>query len=324
MSFCPLYYQNLQSAFRRCAGATHQGVEGVLVFEGKEPGKTAGITICTHGDEPVGLSLLCEHNDWLKPDRGTVFLVLNNLAATNHFFEGGKSARYLERNMNRLPENLNNCSSLETARAKQLAPIWQQFTAGALDIHSTSTDCPPLLIARESNLTQHRPHYNHLPVEAFLTGLIGNFDGQPVIDFYPANTPRAILECGQHHNKSGAIFLKNCIRQWLFNLGLKTTPPPSTPKQNPAHYHVFQAVRLPDNGEIFSYLSPILPFQKIEKDQPIAKGNRGTIVVSPAAGYAIMAPAAEKPISTKEEFFFLAEKCGNGGAKQTTSDRSGA
>jgi hypothetical protein len=308
MSFCPHYYHNLKSAFSRCAEAAHQGIEGVLVFEGREPGKTAGITICTHGDEPVGLSLLCEQNDWLKPDRGTVFVVLNNLAATTRFFEGDKSTRHLERNMNRLPEDLSSCSAIETIRAKQLAPIWQQFTAGALDIHSTSTDCPTLLIARENNLQQYSALYNHLPVEAFLSGLIDNFEGQPVIDFYPTDTPRAILECGQHHDKNGAAFLKNCIQQWLFNLGLKNTSPTLIQKQKPAHYHVFQAVRLPDNDESFSYLSPILPFQKIKKDEPVAKGNRGTIIVSPADGYAIMAPTADKPLSTKEEFFFLAER----------------
>lgn len=74
-----------------------------------------------------------------------------------------------------------------------------------------------------------------------------------------------------------------------------------------AHYHITQAVWLPDDGEVFSYISPITPFQKMDLGEPIAKGNRGTIIKSPASGYALMAPATE-PLPTKEEFFFLAEK----------------
>ena len=304
MNFCPDYYKTLHAAFNRCAAATHLDTEGVVLLQGDAPGKTAGITVCTHGDEPVGLSLLCGETAWLKPERGNLFIVLNNLSATKHFFEGSQSARYLERNMNRLPNDLNQCTAIETKRAKQLAPIWQQFTAGALDIHSTSTNCPPLLIAREN--IQH-PHYQYLPVTACISGLIDHFNGQPAIDFYEATAPRAIIECGQHHDKNAPMFLKQCIEQWLFNIGLKTKPP-SIANKHPDHYHVFQAVSLPDTGEIFSYITPILPFQKIDAGQPIAQGSNGTVITSPATGYAIMAPAAGKPLPVKEEFFFLTQK----------------
>lgn len=283
-----------------CTESEYRGVKGVVVLEGMSAGITAGITICTHGDEPVGLSLLTD-NDWLKPDSGRVMIVLNNITATQ------QSLRYVERNMNRLPKGLKNCRAMETMRAQELLPIWQEFDAGALDIHSTSTPFPPLLIARESNFNAHKKVYKNLPIGALVTGLIRNFEGHPAIDFYADAVPKAIIECGQHDDKNGAIFLRQCVEQWLHNLGMKTTSPIITQNLQ-AHYHVFQAVRLPDNGEVFSYIAPIQPFEKIEAEQPIAKSNRGTIITSPASGYALMAPAANKPLPTKEELFFLADR----------------
>lgn len=204
----------MQSAFDLCAASEYKGVKGVVVLEGKSAGKTAGITICTHGDEPVGLSLLA-NNDWLKPDCGRVIIVLNNIEAAQ------QSVRYVERNMNRLPQGLKNCSAMETKRAQELQKIWAEFDAGALDIHSTSSPFPPLLITRESSYKTHKDIFDNLPVDALLTGLIRNFTGQPVIDFYADGTPKAIIECGQHHDKNGTVFLRQCVEQWLFNLGHK-------------------------------------------------------------------------------------------------------
>lgn len=298
---------HLAQCFRYLSSQVFQGIQGVLCLDSGVEGPTAGLTLCTHGDEVVGLGLV-EHLEHIRPERGRLLLILNNMAATAAYFAGTAHARYLERNMNRLPARLEGCYALETRRARELQPLWQKLDAGSLDIHSTSCDFPPLLVVKAGTLRRFAPSFHALPVEAMVTGIIKHFTGYPAIQFYAASAPHAILECGQHHCPNGPKLLLTAVQQWLHNIGLKTAPAEAVRAaiHSPKHYAVFQPVWLPDTGETFHYREPIAPFAKLKKGQVVAEGSNGTLFKCPDEGYAMMAPAPGKPLPTTEEFFFLA------------------
>jgi hypothetical protein len=169
-----------KKVFETLAKSTYEGIPGVFKIEGKLPGPTLGITVCTHGDEPAGLAAaeyvmttVANNRDKLS---GSIIVVLNNAIETERYFDSKTSDearhhRLSEVNMNRIPkgalENPND-HRYEIARVRMLLPVYAEFDAG-IDIHSTTQEAEPMIIPLGSGLKPNLIKGMPIPAHRLLT-----------------------------------------------------------------------------------------------------------------------------------------------------------
>lgn len=314
--------EDLEPVFNHIAKQEYEGVKGVICFGGKRPGPTIGVSIGTHGNEPVGLIALKHLLEREIVYNGKLIVTLNNIEATKNFFhakdhEERDSARFIDHNMNRLPKDvmeleLTKNDPYEFYRAQELFPIWKQFVDGGLDIHSTSSDSPPMLINRQEFAKKLRPYVKDIPVELKITGVLERLCGLPVIDFYgtPNKTMTTLLEAGQHTKDDSCTIANSSIMMLLSRLGMlrNNYEGPEEPTHVKEYYDVFEAIYLPNTDESFYYVRPLGPFEWIHKDQVIAISNKGTIFSVKEEGYAVMPFVTSEALPANEELLFLAKK----------------
>ncbi len=132
----------LKTIFETLKNSEIDGIPGVVCIDSGKNGPTVGVTICTHGNEPVGLAVA----EYLLTDSfflqsGRLYIICNNIQATECFLNAGcddvrESSRYLEANMNRLPDDLIDKNTdtyvlpYEWRRSQELYPLWQSLSGG--------------------------------------------------------------------------------------------------------------------------------------------------------------------------------------------------
>lgn len=296
--------KGLQNIFHLIKRSVFEKVSGVQCFNSGIDGPCVGITICTHGNEPCGLAVAKQFLDGLiKPKKGKVFIVINNILATENYFnsktEGEKlKCRYVDVNMNRLPEILGN-ENYEEIRAKELLPIWSKFDY-ALDIHSTSQPSDSIIIEGvndASNLTKNFPSKivlrNMLPIQL----------GIPAIGFYNQRCISIGYEAGSHETNEAQINAIQCVESLLISLDMLDGKHEEPNVQN--IYTVHSSVMFPDENYRLKRIFPM--FDDVKKGEVVALNNNGGVICSPVDGVAIFAPKGLKPNSENEEVLYICE-----------------
>lgn len=293
----------LENAFHALRASTYKGVMGVMRIDGPVPGPVLGITVCTHGNEPAGLAAV--HDFLSRPgphhglERGTVYLVLNNIAGTEQAFaaiSNGKRkdipGRFIDINMNRLPANTmksKNDNRYEVRRAQELHSIWKEFHY-AIDIHSTSQDAGTMLIDLDDRLPLSLTR--GFDIEKLISNITRVQVDVPAIVFYGTEknpTKSCAIECGEHlSEKSGECAIR-CVTALLQNLGMMPGVPVAT-LTSYQEYFVEQGVMIPDTS--YELVEQFTNFGPIKKDTVLARGN-GPDIIAPFDGHGLFAGATK-------------------------------
>lgn len=227
-----------QNVFELLKASSYNGVFGVIRLDGPRPGPVLGITAMTHGNEPSGLAIF-EHLLGSEIDIrnnllcGTLYLVVNNIEATQKYFEAEvliegdqktkaiRSARYCDVNMNRLPSatmELHGHPHYEVRRAQELYPIWSTFQYG-LDVHSTTAASPPMIISRGDVF--HEGLVRGFPIQDLLLGIDKIQINTPAFAFYGNDCSDSMvfaIEAGQHADPVSFQLAAGCTLALLQNL----------------------------------------------------------------------------------------------------------
>lgn len=302
---------DLKDVFETIKTAEYAGIKGVLRFDSGVEGPTVGITVCTHGNEPVGLAALWHflNNGALEDLRcGQVFFVLNNLKATENYFaattdEEKYRSRFVDMNMNRMPESLEASLSdkYEIVRAQELLPVWSLFDIG-MDLHSTSVASDPMMVLRHgSNFDMVRG----FPVPNIISGLSNVMRDNPVMDFYGGvKQQRAqvvLLEAGCHETPEAFAVGIACVEALLGNLGLTDYDADGT-LDSYDHYQICDSIFFPNESYSTTEIYPC--FAPISGGDCLATGN-GEDIIAEEDGHALMCFAQGKPPTLEEEALFI-------------------
>lgn len=278
---------------------------GVIRIDSPNPGPVLGITACTHGNEPAGLSVvkyLLEEQDIANTlQRGTLYLVLNNIQATDDFFaattdEAIRKARFVNINMNRLPSNTleddADMTLYEVRRSRELFPVWKQFTVG-LDIHSTTIPTDPMIISRGGNFDIIKNLIHGFPIEV----LISNIDriqlNVPAFAMYGEinnEIPVFAIEAGQHTEEVTFERAVACSLALLQNLEML----PGIPKKSDKGYQEYlvdASIVFPDLS--YDFVSDFKSYELVHEGELLAKNPNGDELRMPFTGHLLM-PTAKR------------------------------
>ena len=289
------------------------GVKGVLQIDSGKSGPVFGITVCTHGNELAGLAtvhyLINIYKIKKKLMNGSLIIAVNNLRACKRALDaknevGRLKSRYIDMNMNRLPErmvNVNNKNQYEIRRAKSLMPIWKMFDI-AIDIHSTIQDNQPMVIAR-TNLNYGL--IKDFPIDILITNIDKVQCGiPPAFGFYGVNKNIQTIgiEAGQHDSKKSHETAIKCVLSMLKKKGMIAS------KQSGLKYKIFREYRIFDSvvfANRNSRLSRVLrDFETVRKGELLAIADNKNIY-APSDCCIMMAPKGIKPVKIHEEVIFL-------------------
>lgn len=307
----------LSSLLQRFKEIQYQNVSGVMCIDSGKPGPALGITACTHGNEPSGLAifeyLLKEKNIEKELKCGTLYLVVNNIQATEKFFnakneEEVRKSRYCDVNMNRLPKEtlyLTNDTRYEIARVRELYPIWQHFEFG-LDVHSTLNPSEPMIISRGGEFHQDLVH--GFPIKKLISNIDRVQIGIPAFAFYGGLGSDAkifAIEAGQHTNPSSFERASLCAVSLLQNLDmLSRTQQPVAMEYD--EYHVDSSIVFPDIS--FDFVRDFKSYEEIHKGDLLARNAMGEEIRATIDGHLIMPTSrrgTDKDIS--EEVAFISQ-----------------
>ena len=304
--------EDLFEVFESIKNSKYQGVLGVCEFDSRNPGPTLGITIQTHGNEISGLATLWyflkvnQLEKLLK--KGKVVFVLNNIKATERYFEAKTDeersrARFVDVNFNRLPENFiesKNDLSYEILRAQELKKIWEIFDIG-LDIHSTSQKSKPMIIAIHK---LQKDLIKGFPIDIVISNIENIQIGVPPTVFYGGKreVPVLAVETGSHEHQESFKIAIECVLSLMKNLNIIPGDTKLNSKNRYLLYEVVDSLVFPNDSYKLEKIYPI--FSSISKGELIATGNDRKIY-SPISGCALFGPKQVRPHSTDEEVLFF-------------------
>ncbi len=296
------------------------GIMGVWHIDSGIPGPTAGITICTHGNEISGLSVLWYFRHHYLPEhklkKGSILFVLNNIAAVEKYL-GSQSereellARQIDINMNRLPADTmtrQSGSIYEIKRTQELYPIWQMFDA-ALDLHSFVLEGEPIIV---SCFAQWPKLIKSWPVEMVLVDIEKIQLNKPACFFYghggKEKMPFIGLECGPHKEKASLITAISCTMSFLQYLGVIEDIHLEEESCKHEVYRIVNSIFFPDESYELDHIFG--QKEKIENGQIIGRNPEGKVVCSFCDGLVLFCGNSKKPLSIKEEVLFISAPLG--------------
>lgn len=270
-----------------------------------------GITIHTHGNEPSGLAVLSHFREKFPLEQhlktGSVIFVLNNTRATEMFLaaknmEDKKCSRFVDINMNRLPNNTLECSKndarYEVRRAQELGIIWKQFDIG-LDIHSTTQESDGIIV----NIGTLQPDLiRGFPITDIITNIENIQVGKPAVSFYGnGSIPVMVIEAGSHESHQAFMRAINCTDALLKNLQMIEGKTKSSNRKY-HEYYVGGALMFPDAS--YALTKPFKSYTKFTAGEKIATNGQCNIV-APFTGYSIFAPQGTTVKNLNEEVMFF-------------------
>lgn len=279
-----------------------QGIQGLRLIEGSEPGPSVGIMAMTHGNEPAGLAALdnlWQHRQQLRA--GRVFLMLNNLGAGARYFKEASDLgftahfRFVDQDMNRMPEVLHR-NSYELQRVHELLPVLSQLDR-VLDLHSTSAASPPMLIEMDAQQAM----LNVASVPVVIRNILPHLRGRALISLCE-QAQGDVIECGSHEEPGASSIAQQAAWQLLAQLQMLAQPVSETlhPRQI---YSIYRAVIFPDAS--YRLRRILHSFEHIPAQTLLAEGD-GPPVYTESDSYIIMAPQRLQPVHPGSEFFYLA------------------
>ena len=306
----------LKAIFEMFENSAVEGVSGVRCIASDVPGPVLGITACTHGNEPTGLAIFAHLLSAIgieqTLERGTLFLVLNNVEASRRYLgassrEEIRKSRYCDVNMNRLSRDVlerKDDSRYEVRRVQELYPIWKQFEYG-LDVHSTLEASDPMLISKQGNLRSHL--VRGFPIPTLITDIDTHQLGLPAFALYGgAHSSSSVfgIEAGQHEEVATFERASLCATALLKNLGML----PGEPVVSVASYDEYQiagSIMFPDMSYDFVRLFNHKEFVP-EGDVLAESAQRRPPILMPFDGHLIM-PSSRRGESKdiSEEMSFL-------------------
>jgi predicted deacylase len=303
---------DLRATFDRLAAAGLHGVPGVIAIDSLAPGPVAGITACTHGNEPAGLAaigaLLAMYDAGWRPALGRLLLVVNNLAAAARWFAAADdaarlAARFVDTDMNRLPADVLSRTEADSegTRARSLAPVWAMLDA-ALDIHTTQQPSAPMLVEGAADCSDLAAG---MPIGIVIRDIVAMQIGVPAFGLYRGRAFE--IEAGSHDDPAAWALAAACARIFLGNLGMLPRTAAATPPRD--IYRVCGALRLPDARYELERVFPT--FHPVRRGEVIARGpgpggaGLGPDLCAPTDGHVIFAPAATRPPSLANETLFF-------------------
>ncbi len=313
MIFTELTRLSLEDSFKQLAAKQWQDLPGVYLIEADQAGPELGIMVMTHGNEPAGLaavhSLLADNALQKQLLRGRVYLILNNLAAGQRYFEQAQDLsftadyRFVDQDMNRIPDNLLEealIDNTETRRVKQLLPLYERLDY-VLDLHSTSAPSEPMLIE-----IKPETEVLHCPgVKSLVRNILPHLNGRPLVNLC-RRAQGFVLETGSHEAPSSRIIAQEAA--WSILEQLEMVPPlleQSPINQSLDTYRIYQAIIFPD--ESYSLKRLLNNFEYLPAGTVFASGA-GETLVTPVDSYVVMPPPRLKPHHPGSEFLYLAIK----------------
>jgi len=226
------------SAYR----ASNCGVEFVSVLDSGRSGPNVMIQALTHGNEFCGaIALDTLLREGFKPLAGKLTVAFANVAAYARFdFDNPDRSRYVDEDYNRVWADdrlLGSGDSVELRRARELRP----FVDAAdflLDLHSMHEPCAPIMVC--GTIDKGAQFARRIGVPECLLLDTGHPAGLRMIErggFGDPASPRsaALIECGQHWEKSAADVAVDTVMRFLAATGaadeayvkprLRITPP---------------------------------------------------------------------------------------------------
>jgi succinylglutamate desuccinylase len=302
--------ESLKGVFETIKKSTYKGIDGVMCFDSGKPGSTVGITICTHGNEPVGLATLWH---FLKNEqknelyKGRVIFVLNNIKATEKYFaaqteEEKYFSRFIDINMNRLPDSLEASLSAqyEVVRAQELLPVWEDFDMG-MDVHSTSVASDPMMLLRHGSGIDVVKGF---PVTNIISGFSNVMQGNTAMDFYGPRENRAhtiLLEAGCHESAEAFKTAIACVDALFCNLDIFEREAGKVVEEY-NHYRVCASVLFPDETYKTAEIFPNFAF--VTEGTCLATGS-GEDIIAVEDGHVLMCFSTGKPPTPDEEALFI-------------------
>jgi succinylglutamate desuccinylase len=269
----------------------------------------------THGNEPSGLAIF-EHllktvGVREKLLRGTLYLVVNNIKASEAFFaaqteEAIRAARYVELNMNRLPTDLlerQGDHRYEILRAQELYPVWSRFDYG-LDVHSTTTPGRPMIISRGGIF--YPELVRGFPIETLISNIDTVQIGKPPFALYgglEGKSPVCAIETGQHTAWESFARASVCAESLLRNLGMIENLPFTDITKEYEEYRIEGSIMFPDHN--FDFVRQFEPFEAMTKGEPLAEDKSGNVIHAPFDGHLVMPGTKGKRKDITEEVAFL-------------------
>lgn len=307
MLYRDLTREHLHALFERLAAASEDGIPGVMRLDGPQPGPCLGLMAMTHGNEPAGLAAfhgLLENRARLRC--GTVYLILNNLAAGRRYFEEATDLsftahyRFIDQDMNRMPvpetAGLPGDSS-EIRRVNQLLPLYRRLDA-VLDLHSTSAASAPMLIETDAA----REPLQVPGVNILLRGILPHLVGQALVSLCE-RARGYVIECGSHEEPAALVIAQQGVWRMLETLGMTEHRPHAEVPLT--IYTIEQAVIFPDDSYQLERL--LSSFECLPAGTVLASGDGPPIVIA-RDSWVIMPPPRLKPVHPGSEFLYLATR----------------
>lgn len=311
----PVYLQMeaLVRHFNFIKKSSCQGVKGVWKIQSGKPGPVLGITLQTHGNEPSGLAILSHFREKFPLEQrlknGAVIFTLNNILATEKFLAAKnkkeeKASRSIDINMNRLPDNVMQCSKndprYEVRRVQELRKIWEQFDVG-FDIHSTTQGSVGMIM----NIgTVHPQLIRGFPITDIITNIENIQMGKPAVSFYGnGSIPIMGIEAGSHKSPRAFSRAIACTEALLKNLQM-IDGEPKTGDRKYREYFVDGSLMFPD--ESYKLIKPFATYAKFTAGQKIATNEQHDLL-APFTGHSIFAPPGKTTVKNFDEevMFFL-------------------
>ena len=186
----------------RCSAT---GVDYVHSFDSGLRGRHVMVNALTHGNEWCGMHVIKRLLDaGVRPRAGRLTLSFANIAAYEKADADGLSARFVERDFNRLWHDdllATDSHSVEAQRAHAMRPVIRTVDR-LLDLHSTWHALQPFFVLSQLPRARHLADTLALPPRQLFLPDVWH-EGYHLIDYGAFRLPGAdaiglIAECGQH------------------------------------------------------------------------------------------------------------------------------
>lgn len=203
------------------------GVDWVHTFESGKPGPHVMVCALTHGNEICGAIVVDRLlREGLRPERGTLTLAFNNVAAFARFDPRNPYAsRFVDEDFNRVwtRETLDGARrTTELVRARELRPFVEAADF-LLDIHSMLEPSPPVMIC--GPLDKGIRFAFDVGIPEHVVSDVGHANGTRMRDYGgfgdTASERNALLvECGQHWERNAERVAWQCTWRFLRRTGV--------------------------------------------------------------------------------------------------------
>ncbi len=304
-------------AYNKLSSSEYLGVKGVHCFGQKDKGRTVGIGIMTHGNEPTGLAAYKYFldND-IIPESGRVIFILNNLKAAEKYFnsinssiEKKRSFRWVDINMNRLPIDCLEieANQYEIERIKELVPVYETLDYG-IDIHSAESDPKGTII----NISDDLEHglFKGFPKEMIdvIANMVNVQKGIPACWLFGGKEreiPILGIESGTHEDVESFETSIKCVIEFCKNCGVLKRESIVSPRKFNV-YKVLTSVFYPKKD----YFIPkkFLAFEELTRNQVLGVNMHSDPVLCPFDCLTLFGrKKLQQPKDISDEVFFLVD-----------------